>query len=105
MLGMLVMAIADLDALVKVADIGAAMSIEALLGTDRVHAADLQALRPHPGQAASARNITRLLEGSGWWPRTAAGTQGPGRVLSALRSAGRGCGARHARSRPDRRRA
>jgi histidine ammonia-lyase len=65
MLGMLVIAIADLDALVKVADIGAAMSIEALLGTDRVHAADLQALRPHPGQAASARNITRLLEGSG----------------------------------------
>jgi histidine ammonia-lyase len=41
------------------------MSIESLLGTDRVHSADLQALRPHPGQAASARNITRLLEGSG----------------------------------------
>jgi histidine ammonia-lyase len=40
------------------------MSMEALLGTDRVLAADLQALRPHPGQAASARNMVRLLEGS-----------------------------------------
>ncbi|MEN6430879.1 MAG: histidine ammonia-lyase [Coriobacteriales bacterium] len=64
MLGMLVLAIADVRELVRVADIAAAMSIEALLGTDRVFAADLQALRPHPGQAASARNITRILDGS-----------------------------------------
>jgi histidine ammonia-lyase len=40
------------------------MSIEGLLGTDRVLAADLQALRPHPGQAAAARNMTRMLAGS-----------------------------------------
>jgi histidine ammonia-lyase len=65
MLGMLALAITDLHALVRVADITAAMSVEALMGTDRVFAADLQALRPHPGQAASARNITRLLVGSG----------------------------------------
>jgi histidine ammonia-lyase len=65
MLGMLAMAINDLTMLVKVADITAAMSVEALLGTDAVYAADLQALRPHPGQAASARNMTRLLAGSG----------------------------------------
>ncbi len=65
MLGMLALAITDLHALVRVADITAAMSVEALMGTDRVFAADLQALRPHPGQAASARNITRLLAGSG----------------------------------------
>ena len=65
MLGMLVLAIVDLGNLVKVADVTAAMSIEGLLGTDRVLAADLQALRPHPGQAASARNMTRMLEGSG----------------------------------------
>lgn len=65
MLGMLVLAIVDLTALVKTADVSAAMSVEALLGTDAVYAADLQALRPHPGQAASARNMTRLLEGSG----------------------------------------
>ena len=65
MLGMLSLAITDLTALVKVADISAAMSVEALLGTDAVYAADLQALRPHPGQADSARNITRMLAGSG----------------------------------------
>ena len=65
MLGMLVLAIADLTALVKLADVAAAMSVEALLGTDRVFAEDLQALRPHPGQHVSARNMTRLLEGSG----------------------------------------
>jgi histidine ammonia-lyase len=41
------------------------MSVEALLGTDRVFAADLQALRPHPGQAASATNLRALLAGSG----------------------------------------
>jgi histidine ammonia-lyase len=40
------------------------MSIEALLGTDRPFAADLQALRPHPGQARSAANLRRMLEGS-----------------------------------------
>jgi histidine ammonia-lyase len=64
MLGMLVLAIADLRGLATVADISAAMSVEALLGTDRVFAADLQVLRPHPGQAASARNLVRLLAGS-----------------------------------------
>jgi histidine ammonia-lyase len=40
------------------------MSTEALLGTDRAFAADLQALRPHPGQATSAANLRRLLAGS-----------------------------------------
>jgi histidine ammonia-lyase len=64
MLGMLVLACHDLRALLKVADISAAMSVEALLGTDRVFAPDIQALRPHPGQAASASNLTRLLAGS-----------------------------------------
>jgi histidine ammonia-lyase len=64
MLGMLVLACADLRRLVATADLTAAMSVEALLGTDRVFAADLQALRPHPGQAASAANLRALLEGS-----------------------------------------
>ncbi|MDX6701819.1 MAG: histidine ammonia-lyase, partial [Baekduia sp.] len=54
MLGMLLMAIDDLDRLLKVADITAAMSVEALLGTDRAFAEDLVALRPQPGQADSA---------------------------------------------------
>ena len=64
MLGMLILAIADLRNLLKVADITAAMSVEGLLGTDSVFAADLQALRPHPGQAASATNLRKILAGS-----------------------------------------
>jgi histidine ammonia-lyase len=64
MLGMLVLAIHDLRELLKVADIAAAMSVEGLLATDRVFAADLQELRPHPGQALSAANVVALLDGS-----------------------------------------
>jgi histidine ammonia-lyase len=40
------------------------VSVEGLLGTDRVFADDLQQLRPHPGQAVAAANMTRLLAGS-----------------------------------------
>jgi histidine ammonia-lyase len=40
------------------------MSVEALLGTDRVFAADLAALRPQPGQAVAAANMRALLDGS-----------------------------------------
>jgi histidine ammonia-lyase len=65
MLGMLVLAIHDLRSLLKVADIAAAMSVEGLLATDRVFAADLQELRPHPGQAASAANLRAMLADSG----------------------------------------
>ncbi|HEX2895569.1 MAG TPA: histidine ammonia-lyase [Marmoricola sp.] len=65
MLGMLVLALTDLDLLMRTADIAAAMSVEAQLGTDRVFAADLQALRPHPGQAASAANLVAILRDSG----------------------------------------
>ena len=55
MLGMLIMACADLEQLCIVADITTAMSIEGLLGTDRVFAPDLHApLRPQIGQAISA---------------------------------------------------
>ncbi len=64
MLGMLLLALDDLADLFDVADVAAAMSVEALLGTDRVFAADLQALRPHPGQARSAARIAALLAGS-----------------------------------------
>jgi len=40
------------------------MSVEAQLGTDRVFAAELQDIRPHPGQALSAANLTSLMAGS-----------------------------------------
>jgi histidine ammonia-lyase len=63
-LGMLVLATWDLRSLLRVADLTAAMSVEALLGTDRAFAEDLIALRPQPGQADSAANMRRLLAGS-----------------------------------------
>jgi histidine ammonia-lyase len=64
MLGMLTLATHDLGLLLRTADLAAAMSVEAQLGTDAVFAADLQALRPHPGQADSAANLRALLAGS-----------------------------------------
>lgn len=64
MLGQLILAGHDLARLLTTADIAAAMSIEALLGTPRVFAPDLQALRPQPGQAAGARVISAMLNGS-----------------------------------------
>jgi histidine ammonia-lyase len=64
MLAMLVLAAADLDRLIATADVAAAMSIEALLGTDAVLAPDLHALRPHPGQATAAALMRSVLAGS-----------------------------------------
>jgi histidine ammonia-lyase len=64
MLGMLVLALDDLTRLLTTADIAAALSVEALLGTDAVFAADLQALRPQLGQADSAANLRSLLRDS-----------------------------------------
>jgi histidine ammonia-lyase len=65
MLGQLVLAITDLRRLLTVADITAAMSVEAQLGTDDVFAADLHELRPQPGQARSAQNLRKLMQDSG----------------------------------------
>jgi histidine ammonia-lyase len=64
MLAMLMLACHDLVRLCTVADLAAAMSIEALLGTDQTLAAELMALRPHPGQQASAANMRRILADS-----------------------------------------
>ncbi|MFI6104565.1 histidine ammonia-lyase [Streptomyces sp. NPDC051310] len=65
MLGMLIMALHDLDRLYKSADITAALSLEALLGTEKVLAPELHAIRPHPGQGAAAANMLAVLRGSG----------------------------------------
>ncbi|TMB45060.1 MAG: histidine ammonia-lyase [Chloroflexi bacterium] len=64
MLGMLVLACADAERLFRTADITAAMTAEALLGTDRVFQARLHEVRPHPGQVASAANLALLMSGS-----------------------------------------
>lgn len=65
MLAILILALADFEILLKTADLCAAMSVEAMFGTDRVFREELHAVRPHPGQADSARNISRMLAGSG----------------------------------------
>ncbi len=80
MLGMLLLANHDLGDLLRAADITAAMSVEALLGTDRVFAADLIALRPQPGQATSAANLRRMLADS---PIVASHRHGDDRVQDA----------------------
>lgn len=80
MLGMLVLALADLEVLLDTADLAAAMSVEGQLGTDRTFAADLMALRPQVGQATSAANLRRFLAGS---PIVASHRHGDGVVQDA----------------------
>ena len=63
-LGMLCLAVADTQRLLEQADMISAMTIEGLLATDAPFAADLQALRPQPGQAVSAANLRLMLAGS-----------------------------------------
>ena len=79
-LGMLCLAAHDAKHLLAVADIVAACSVEALLATDRAFAADLLALRPHPGQQASAANLRAVLAGS---PIVASHRHGDDRVQDA----------------------
>jgi histidine ammonia-lyase len=49
--------LADADRLVRTASVAAAMSVEALLGTDVAFAAAYQLARPHPGQIAVADEL------------------------------------------------
>ena len=50
--------------LVRAADLVAALSTDALRGTDTAFDARIHALRPHPGQRCSARNMWSLMQGS-----------------------------------------
>jgi histidine ammonia-lyase len=56
--------LADADRLVATASVAAAMSVEALLGTDVAFAASYQLARPHPGQVAVAAQLRHLLRDS-----------------------------------------
>src|SRR3954471_3962495 len=56
--------LADADRLVRTASVAAAMSVEALLGTDVAFAAPYQLARPHPGQVAVAAELRHLLRDS-----------------------------------------
>ncbi|HSL12048.1 MAG TPA: histidine ammonia-lyase [Actinomycetota bacterium] len=64
MLAIGALAHARAERLAVTADVVAAMTIEAALGTDAPFDERLHALRPHPGQVASAANLRRLLAGS-----------------------------------------
>jgi histidine ammonia-lyase len=51
-------------AVARAADVAAAMTVEAVLGTDRSFDERIHRLRPHKGQSASAANLRKLLSGS-----------------------------------------
>jgi histidine ammonia-lyase len=55
---------ADAARLMATASVAAAMSVEALLGTDIAFSAALQAARPHPGQVSVAAELRWLLRDS-----------------------------------------
>ncbi len=55
----------DAEVLIKTADVAAAMTLDATRGTWTACRAEIHAARPHPGQAASARNLRRLLADDG----------------------------------------
>ncbi len=56
--------LADADRLARSASVVAAISVEALLGTDVAFAAAYQLARPHPGQIAVAAELRHLLRDS-----------------------------------------
>ncbi len=64
MQALLAFSIHDALMLVQAADLACALSIEALLGTDRPYDERVQVIRPHPGQLDSAANLRALLAGS-----------------------------------------
>jgi histidine ammonia-lyase len=65
MLAVGLLTVARAQALAKAVDVAAAMTIEAVLGTDGPFDERLHALRPHVGQTASAANLRGLMAGSG----------------------------------------
>jgi histidine ammonia-lyase len=59
------LALAEAWRLVRTADVVGALTLDALMGTDVAFDPRIHAARPHPGQQKSARNLRRLLAGSG----------------------------------------
>lgn len=58
------LAVHDAENLAAAADVAAALTIEALLGTTAAFDARAHAVRPHAGQQLSAANILSLMDGS-----------------------------------------
>jgi len=74
MTGVAGLALVEAQRLVRLADVAGALTVDALKGSDVAFDPRIHAARPHPGQAASARNLLKLMEGS------------------AIRESHRGCG-------------
>jgi len=64
MTGIAALSLLRAESLMDAADVIGAMSLEAFLGTDRVFDRRINALRPHPGQAAVADHLRALLQDS-----------------------------------------
>ncbi len=58
------LAVVDAERLARTADLVGALTLEALRGTPQPFQARIHAVRRHPGQIASARNLWALLAGS-----------------------------------------
>lgn len=61
---LLALAVHDLDALADVADVAAALTLEALQGQSGAFDPRVHAARPHPGQATVAAHVRTLVTGS-----------------------------------------
>ena len=64
MLALLALALREAEIAVDTADVAAALSLDALRGSPTAFDARIAGVRPHPGQAVTARNIERLNRGS-----------------------------------------
>jgi histidine ammonia-lyase len=58
------LALAEAWRLARTADVTGALTVDALMGTDVAFDERIHGARPHPGQAASARNLRKLMAGS-----------------------------------------
>lgn len=65
MSSLLALAVIEARRLVRLADLVGALATDALRGTDSAFDERIHAVRPHPGQLASARNLWHLMQGSG----------------------------------------
>ncbi|KKW06244.1 MAG: Histidine ammonia-lyase [candidate division CPR1 bacterium GW2011_GWC1_49_13] len=59
----------DARSLLKVADVAASLSLQALRGTDLSYDRRIHALKPHEGEVETAKNLRRLLAGSAFIDR------------------------------------
>lgn len=64
MLALLTLALREVETAVETADVATALSLDALRGSPSAYDPRIAGVRPHPGQAVTARNIARLNRGS-----------------------------------------